>query len=264
MYSDLAIVTSLTLLWVFHLALRQTKGFVASLIRLLGLDLDTPDHTTLSRCNRDVEVHLLSKDHDGPIHLVIDSTGLKIIGNGEWHEHKHKTSNRSRRWRKLHLGIDGNGFIIASELTDSSIDDASVGLTMIEEVGSGIGRFTADGAYDTRAVYEALAVSGATNIKIVIPPKKTATVDPRAIGPWRQRNDAIQRIAVVGRRLWRKESAAHQQAQAENGMYRFKRIIGDRLRAKQFEAQKREAMIAVNAINPMTELGMPESVKVAA
>ena len=113
-------------------------------------------------------------------------------------------------------------------------------------------------------MYEALAASGAANIRIVIPPKKTATVDSRAVGPWRQRNHAIDRIDEVGRRQWRKESGAHRQAQAENGMYRYKRIIGDRLRALHCEAQKREALIAVNVINRMTALGMPESVKVVA
>lgn len=254
----------MTLRTVFHLTLRQTEGFVASLIRLMGLDLDTPDHTTLSRRNHNVEVPRLARVHDGPVHLVIDSTGLKILGNGEWHAHKHKTSNRRRRWRKLHLGIDNDGFIVASELTDSSVDDASVGVTMVEAIEAVVERFTADGADDTRGMYVALAASGATNIRIVIPPMRTAAVDPRAAGPWRQRNDAIQRIAEVGRRQWRKESGAHQQARVENGMYRYKRIIGDRLRAKQFEAQKREAMIAVNVVNRVTALGMPESVKVAA
>ena len=118
--------------------------------------------------------------------------------------------------------------------------------------------------YDTRPMYEALAASGGANIKIVIPPKKTATVDLRATGPWRQRNEAIERIGAVGRRQWRKESGAHRQAQAENGMYRYKRIIGDRLRALHCEAQQKEALIAVNVINRMTALGMPESAKIVA
>ena len=113
-------------------------------------------------------------------------------------------------------------------------------------------------------MYEALAASGAAHISIVIPPKKTATVDSRATLPWCQRNDAIESIGEVGRRQWRKESGAHRQAQAENGLYRYKRIIGDRLRALYCEAQKREALIAVNVINRMTALGMPESVKVVA
>ena len=262
-YSDLAIVTSLTLRTVFHLPFRQTEGFVASLIGLMGLSLKTPDHTTLSRRNRDVEIPRLARGHNGPLHLIIDSTGLKIFGDGEWQAHKHKTANKRRSWRKLHLGIDGDGCILASALTDSGEDDASVGISMLEQIEGTIA-LTTDGAYDTRPMYEALAASRGADIRIVIPPKKTATVDLRAVGPWRQRNEAIERIGAVGRRQWRKESGAHRQAQAENGMYRYKRIIGDRLRALHCEAQKREALIAVNVINRMTALGMPESVKVVA
>ena len=263
-YSDLAIMTALTLRTVFHLALRQTEGFVASLIGLMGLALKTPDHTTLSRRHRSVEVPHLPRSHDGPLHLVIDSTGLKIFGDGEWQSHKHKTSNQRRNWRKLHLGIDGDGYIIAAALTDRIVDDASVGISLLEQIEGTISRFTADGAYDSRPMYEALAALGATDIKIVIPPKKTAAVDSRAKGPWCQRNDAIERIGAVGRRQWRKESGAHRQARAENGMYRYKRIIGDRLRAQHREAQKKESLIAVNIINRMTALGMPESVKTLA
>ena len=263
-YSDLAIVTALTLRTVFHLPLRQTEGFVASLMGVMGLALKTPDHTTLSRRHRDVEAPRLVRDHDGPLHLVIDSTGLKVLGDGEWQAHKHKTANKRRRWRKLHLGIDGDGCIVASALTDSGEDDASVGISMLEQIEGPIAQFTADGAYDTRPMYEALAASSSTDIRIVIPPKKTATVDWRAAGPWGRRNEATKRIGEIGRRQWRKESGAHRQAQAENGMYRYKRTIGDRLRAQHCETQVREALIAVNVINRMTALGMPESVKVAA
>ena len=194
----------------------------------------------------------------------IDSTGLKIMGYGEWHAHKHKTSNKRRAWRKLHLGVDGDGFIVASQLTDSSVDDGSVGVAMIERIEARIGRFTADGAYDTRAIYEALAAAGGFNPTIVIPPRKTASPSKPPEEPLQQRDAAIERITGVGRRQWRKKAGAHQQARAENGMYRYKRIIGDRLRAKTFDAQRREAMIAVNVINRMTALGMPEWVAIVA
>jgi hypothetical protein len=239
-----------------------TDSFVASLINLMDVSLQTPDHTTLSRRSRDVELPHFARD-GVPLSLVIDSTGLKILGDGEWQAHKHKTSNRRRSWRKLHLGIDGEGYIIAAALTDRTVDDACVAISIHEPI-EGIVRFTADGAYDSRPMYEALAAAGAADIRIVIPPKKTATVDSRATGPWRQRNDAIERIGAVGRRQWRKESGAHQQARAENGMYRYKRIIGDRLRAQHRESRKREAWIAVNVINRMSALGMPESAKILA
>ncbi len=153
-----------------------------------------------------------------------------MVGDGEWHAHKHKTSDKRRSWRKPHLGVDSDGFIVASQLTESSVDDSSVGVTMVRESEASIERFTADGAYDTTSIYEALAAAGAPGQNIVIPPKRTATVTPRAAGSWHQRNEAIKRIAKVGRRLWRKESRAHQQARGENGMFRYKRIIGDRLR----------------------------------
>ena len=263
-YSDLAIVTALTLRLVFHLPLRQTVGFVGSLIRLMGLDLETPDHTTLSRRSHTVVVPALAKLHDEPIHLVIDSTGLKMVGDGEWHTHRHKTSNKRRSWRKLHLGVDGEGFILASALTDSGVDDSSVGVSMIKESKASIGRFNADGAYDMTAIYEALATVGLPGISIVIPPRKTASPSRPADDVFGQRDAAIARIAEVGRRLWRKESGAHQQARAENGMSRYKRIIGDRLRAKKPGAQTGEAMLAVNVLNRMTKLGMPDSVAVAA
>ena len=118
-----------------------------------------------------------------------------------------------------------------------------------------LARFTSDGAYDA---------SGVANIKIVIPPMKTATVDARATGVWCQRNQAIERIDEIGRRQWRNESGAHQQVRAENAMYRFKCTVGDSLRAKHRESQKTEALIAVNVINRMTALGMPESAKIVA
>jgi hypothetical protein len=262
-YSDLAIVTALTLRTVFHLPLRQTEGFVASLIGLMGLALQTPDHTTLSQRQRSVEVPHLPRGHEDPLHLVIDSSGLKIFGDGEWHSHKHRTSSQRRSWCKLHLAIDGGGYIIATALTDRIVTDASAGISILEQIDGTIVRFTADGAYDSRPMYEALA-AGASDIRIVIPPKKTAIVDSRAKGPWCQRNDAIERIGKVGRRQWRKESGAHQQARTEKGMYRYKRIIGDRLRAQHHESQKTEALIAVNVINRMTALGMPESAKIVA
>jgi hypothetical protein len=143
-YSDLAIVTALTLRIVFHLPLRQAEGNLRSLIRLMGLDSDTPDHTTLSRRSATVDVpEFVVRRHCEAIHLMIDSTGLKVMGNGEWHAHKHKTSNTRRAWRKLHLAVDGQVFIVASELTESSADDASVGVTLIDRIESIVGRFNA-------------------------------------------------------------------------------------------------------------------------
>ena len=124
-YSNLAVRTALTLRVVFSLPLRQTEGFLDSLLRLMGLNLKAPDHTTLSRRNQIVAVPPLTRSYDGPIDLIVDSTGLKILGCGEWNAHKHKASKKRRDWRKLHIGVDAEGFIVAAELTASSRDDAS-------------------------------------------------------------------------------------------------------------------------------------------
>ena len=258
-YSDLAILTALTLRTVYHLALRQTEGFVASLIGLMGLELETPDHTTLSRRSGTLEVPKFVGRHDGPIHLVIDSTGLKIVGDGEWHAYKHRSSNKRRSWRKLHLAVRDGGFIEASVLTDSRADDSTVGEDLLEKLVVPVASFRGDGAYDSRAFYAALGRAGTPDIDIVIPPRRKASPSRPVEGTWQQRNEAIDRIEQVGRRQWRKESGAHQQARAENGMFRYKRIVGDHLRARTFERQKREAMIGVNIVNRMTVLGMPES-----
>ncbi len=198
-YSDLAIITALTLRTVFHLPLRQTEGFLESVIQLMGLDLMTPDHTTLSRRSGTLEVPKLVKEHDGPIHLVIDSTGLKILGDGEWHSYKHRTSNKHRAWRKLHLGVDGNGFIITSKLTKSNDDDGVVALNLIEDVESEIGRFTADGAYGSRAIYVALLARN-HDTTIVVPPQKGATVSTPTDPVLEQRDTAVRRIDEVGKR----------------------------------------------------------------
>ncbi len=252
----------MTLRTVFRLPLRQTEGFVASVIGMMGLDLQTPDHTTLSRRGRGVQVPMLARPTAGPRHLAIDSTGLKLMGDGEWHAHKHKTSNRRRSWRKLHLGVDDHGFIVACDLTGARADDGSVGVSLLEELDVPIEPFTADGAYDSRQIYDAVARAGTLGVTVVIPPSRRAALAPGAVRPWDQRNRAIERIAEVGRRQWRKEAGAHQQARAENAMCRYKRTIGDGLRSRSFEAQRREAMVAVRVLNRMTLLGKPISVAI--
>ena len=147
-YSNLAVRTALTLRVVFSLPLRQTEGFLDSLLRLMGLNRKAPDHTTLSRRNQIVAVPPLTRSYDGPIDLIVDSTGLKILGCGEWNAHKHKASKKRRDWRKLHIGVDAEGFIVAAELTASSRDDASTLPALLDTIEVPIRRFTADGAYD--------------------------------------------------------------------------------------------------------------------
>jgi hypothetical protein len=258
-YSNLAILTALTLRVVFRLPLRQTEGFLNSLLSLMSLELKAPGHTTLSRRNQEVEVPAFTRAHKGPIHLVVDSTGLKILGSGEWNAHKYKASRKRRNWRKLHIGVDDEGYIVAAELTASNGDDASTLPTLLAQVGAPILRFTADGAYDHRSVYDRVGAAGTEDVVIVIPPRRTAVSSRSIDGAWAQREAALQRIREVGRREWQKESGYRQQARVENGFFRYKGTLGGGLRARNSEAQEREALLGCYVLNRMSELGRPES-----
>ena len=253
-FSDLAIETALSLRLVFRLPLRQTEGFLRSVLALMRADLQAPDHTTLSRRNQDLSVEFRRVPANGPIHLIIDSTGLSIVGEGEWAAVKYGRRGK-RGWKKLHLGVGRSGAIVAYALTDSTIDDATTGVGLIQAVDDDITRVTADAAYDTVAFYEAAGARGAT---VVVPPNKTARVSrrrPRSS----TRDRTITAVKTIGRRRWKKVSGYHQQARVENAFFRYKSIIGDRLRARHSRAQDTEAVIACNILNRMTELGRPAS-----
>ena len=258
-YSNLAVRTALTLRVVFSLPLRQTEGFLDSLLRLMGLNLKAPDHTTLSRRNPIVAVPPLTRSYDGPIDLIVDSTGLKILGCGEWNAHKHKASKKRRDWRKLHIGVDAEGFIVAAELTASSRDDASTLPALLDTIEVPIRRFTADGAYDHRSVYDQLSAAGTENVVIVIPPRRSAVSAGPTDGPWAQRDTALERIPQVGRREWQKESGYRQQARVENSFFRYKSVLGGGLKARHGKAQRREVAIGCHILNRMAELGRPKS-----
>jgi len=258
-YSDLAIETALTLRLVFHLPLRQTEGFVGSLLKPMGLDLTAPDHTTLSRRGSKLEVALRSRIPSGPVHLIVDSTGLKIMGQGQWAAAKHGVKG-IRAWRKLHIGVDVNGVIIAEQITDSSVDDSIVVPELLEQVDTEIECFTADGAYDTCSIREALAARGAT---AVVPPARTAVESNRDAPAGRARDAAVARMQEVGRRQWKKEAGYHQQGRAENTFFRYKRILGGRLYARDPVAQEVEVRLGCNVLNRMLELGAAGSVAIA-
>ena len=254
-FSDRAIETALTLRLVFGLPLRQAEGFLRPILSLMRVDLNAPDHTTLSRRSQYLEVEFHCVPATGPIHLIVDATGLSIVGEGEWAAVKYGGRGR-RGWKKLHLSVDGSGAIVAHTLTDGNADDAPTGLVLIETVDADILCVTADGAYDTIAIYEAADVRGAT---VVVPPTITPAVSrrrPRSS----LRDRTIRRVKRIGRRQWKKESGYHRQARVENTFFRYKSIIGDRLRARHPRAQETEAAIACNILNRMTHwVGRPRS-----
>jgi len=170
-FSDHAIETALTLRLVFNLPLRQAEGFLRSVLALMDVDLEAPDHTTLSRRSQSLNIDLHRVASDKPIHLIVDSTGLSIIGEGEWAAAKYGGRGR-RGWKKLHLGVDRTGMIVAEILTDGDVNDAKTALALIDNVEGDIETLTADAAYDTIAIYDTAA---ARRIEVVIPPSKSAT-----------------------------------------------------------------------------------------
>jgi Transposase DDE domain len=260
-YSALAIATALTLRAVFRLALRQTEGLIGSILRLLGLELAVPDHTTLSRRAETLEVPR-PRPGGEPVHLLVDSTGLRLSGPGEWLVEKHGTKKR-RSWRKLHLGVDaGTGRIEAVELTGHATDDGSRVGPLLDRVAGLVASFTGDGAYDREDVYGAVAERH-PEAAVVVPPRSSAVPSEAAETEPTQRDRHLRSIAEHGRMGWQKVSGYNHRALAEAAISRYKRVIGDALRSRTDRRQAVEVAIAVQALNRMLELGHPKSVRIA-
>jgi hypothetical protein len=261
-YSDLAIELVLTLRLVFHLGLRQAEGFSASVMRLLGQELRVPDHTTLSRRSRRFAGRRPKAIPHGPMHLVIDSTGLKLFGQGEWDAEKHGRARRS--WRKLHIAVD-TGEIVASVLTDSGTDDAGQVPALLGQIEGEIASVTADGAYDGEPVYQAVAGHQPDPPpEVVIPPRSSAVPSTgTADGPPSRRDSHIRLITEKRRMAWQRASGYGRRSLAETAVGRHKAIIGPRLRARSLAAQQGEVAIAVEVLNRMIRAAKPISVRIA-
>src|SRR5215218_7282165 len=262
-YSDLAITTALTLKAVFRLALRQTEGLIGSIIGLLGLDLSVPDHTTLSRRAETLEVPRPRSGRNAePVHLLVDSTGLKLCGPGEWLVEKHGTKAR-RSWRKLHIGRDADtGQIVAATLTTHDVDDGSQVGPLLDQVDGPIASFTGDGAYDQDGVYASIGKRH-PEAAIIVPPRSTAVPSATAETAPTQRDRHLHLIAEKGRMAWQTASGYTKRARAEATIGRFKRVIGDGLRSRKDQRRATEMDLAVQVLNRMLELGRPESVRIA-
>ena len=258
-YSALAIATALTLRSVFRLALRQTEGLIGSIIALLGLDLAVPDHTTLSRRAESLDV-VRPRSGPGPVHLLVDSTGLKLYGSGEWLLEKHGTKTR-RSWRKLHIAVDADtGQIAAAALTTSDVDDASQVGPLLDEVDGPVASFTADGAYDQDGVYGQIAERH-PEASVIVPPRSSAVPSETAQAAPTTRDRHLQIITERGRMARQKVSGYNWRALVEADISRFKRVIGDGLRSRTDRRRTTEVVTAVNALNRMLELGRPEYVR---
>ena len=189
--------------------------------------------------------------------LIVDSTGLSLVGDGEWAAATHGGRGR-RGWRKLHLGVDGSRVIVACALTAPTADDAMTGIRLVDEVDGHLTRVTADPADDTRACYGA---AGARGARVVVPPTKTAALSRRGARSG-ARDRTIRRVKARGRRRWKQASGSHQHARVEHAFFRSTSIVGDCLRARSSSGQRREAVLACHVLNQMTELGRPVSYRI--
>src|SRR5689334_10298777 len=260
-YSSLAITTALTLRAVFRLALRQTEGLIGSILQLLGLDFPVPDHSTLSRRAETLEVPR-PKAGNEPMHLLVDSTGLKFCGPGEWLVEKHGTKRR-RAWRVLHLATDADtGRIVASVLTDKDADDGSQVGPLLDRIEGAVASFTGDGAYDRDDVYAELAARHPA-AGVIVPPRANAVQSAAAESAPTQRDRHLRYIAERGRMRWQKVSGYNWRALVEADIARWKRVIGDGLRSQTDGRQASEVAIAADVLNRMLELGRPEYVRIA-
>ncbi len=253
-YSDMAIQTLLTLKAVFSLTYRSVEGFGRSLMQLMGVDLRIPDHTSLSRRAKTLSVVIPCRTHADPLHIVVDSTGLKVFGEGEWKVRQYGASKR-RTWIKVHLAVDSTILdVVGVEVTTPEWTDADVFDGLVDQIEGDIEQIDADGAYDTRAVYE---TATKRNARLIVPPRDNAV-------PWEKghlRTQALAHIAEQGIKAWKKSTNYHQRSLAENAMYRLKQLLGDRLSSRSFETQVTEVHVRIAAMNIMTSLGMPVSIR---
>lgn len=258
-YSEKAIEIMLMIKEVFHLTNRGVEGFVRSLFEMLNIHLLVPDHSTLSKRGKTLRIRLPKKTNKS-LNLVLDSTGLKIYGEGEWKVRKHGYS-KHRTWRKLHVGANpANGEIQVAVLTENSISDDAVVKQMLEQIEQTLLSCAADGAYDKRRVYEVLKAHS-PEVEILIPPRKNAHIWQHGNSKEERlkRDENLRYIRKHGSQKWKKDSGYHIRSLAETIMFRLKIIFADKLSARLLETQSTQALIRCLALNRMTHLGMPES-----
>ena len=258
-FSDAAIQFCLSIKVLFKLPLRQTAGMVASLLRLAGLDWPVPDFSTLCRRQKTLKVQIPYRRAGGPLNLLVDSTGIKFLGDGEWQARKHGVQGR-RQWRKVHLAMDtATSDIRAVEFTPSREGDSPVLPDLLDQIpdDEDIGTVTADGAYDTRRCHSAIIAHGGTAI---IPIRKNAR-------PWkddcpaaRARNETLRATRHYGRAFWKRWTGYHIRSRAEARM-RCLKAFGERIAARDPDRQTAEIHIRVALINRFNALGTAEIVR---
>lgn len=239
---------------VYHLPLRATEGLVSSLLGLLGADLPAPDYSTLCRRARSLGVRLAAAARRPPRHLVVDSTGLKVYGEGEWKVRLHGYDKR-RTWRKLRLAIGHRSqHVVATSLSDEGVLDRRAVPGLLGQVEGRVGEVLGDGAYDYAVCYEAIAGRGA---RAVAPPKARARLwgEPHS----ESRDESVRVMRRLGLKGWKQKARYHRRSLVETAMMRVKTLFSDKLKSRTLDRQEVEARIRCAALNRMTGLGMPRS-----
>jgi hypothetical protein len=257
-YTDTAILTRATLQEIYHLGLRQTQGLMDSIGAVLHLTVRIPDYSTVSRRRATVEVALPRTTKKEALHVVVDSTGVKVFGEGEWKVRQHGYTRR-RTWRKVHVGVDeASGEIVAAVVTTNSTHDSQELPDLLDQVEEEITQVSGDGAYDRRGCYDAIR---ARRARAAIPPQHNAKIwqhgNTRAERLARDEN--LRRIRQIGRAAWKRECGYHRRSLAETTMFRLKTIFGDRVSARSFAGQAAQVLVRCATLNRLTQLGMPDS-----
>jgi len=259
-YSDTAVQFCLTVKGLFNLPLHQAMGMAQSLLELAGLAWNVPDFSTVSRRQKHLSVTIGALPATTGLHLLVDSTGIKMLGEGEWKTKKHGADYR-RQWRKVHLGINAATLEIrAIEVTDNATGDAPMLPCLLDQIPAeeSIASVSGDVAYDTKGCHEAIAQRGA---QAIIPTRKNAK-------PWKdQRPGAKARNAILaatrrlGRKIWKKWAGYHRRSLVETKMRCFK-LLGERVMARDFDRQVAELQVRAAILNRFTRLGTPVTVAV--
>lgn len=257
-YSDIAIELCLVICKVYKLPFRQTEGFLISLMKTAGFHLSVPDYTTMSRRSNGLKVGLSASKSGTVTDIVVDSTGLKVYGEGEWKVRKYG-AGKHRTWMKLHIAADATSQQIeAVTLTTNSVDDATEVEALLGQIQTPVRSFKGDGAYDKVKVRTTLHNR---KIKQIIPPQHNAVTDRKGREYLRDRDKTIKAINTVGREKWKKKSGYHQRSKAETAMFRYKTIIGNGLSTRKFEHQVTEVKIACKILNLTLQAAKPISFK---
>jgi hypothetical protein len=258
----------LTLQAIYHQPLRATEGFLTGLLQIMGAGVKSPDYSTLSYRAKELEIETSQAVKEAlnqgkSLHIAVDSTGVKIFGEGEWKVRMHGWS-KHRRWRKIHLGVEiGNHLIVAGEISGNEKGDAQMLSTLLEQLPKdrSLKSLRADSAYDTKSTYELLEKK---KTSVIIPPRKNARVwqhgNKQKDSLARDRN--LRRIRSIGRKKWKEEVGYHKRSLSETAMFRLKTIFGPLLSSRKFDTQRTQTKIRIHALNLITLLGMPTSIPI--